>query len=74
MYVVCIDVMNLSEWPIQMMVASSALHAVCDIVCLVNIVYSVSILFRLLFCVCTDDSTSDHYRSVTYLPTDQLTN
>ena len=60
-----VDVMNLSEWPIQMMVASSVLHAIADIICLINIAYSVSILYRLLFVACTDTpSDRDDYRSV----------
>jgi len=46
--------MILSDWPIQMMIASSALFAISDMTCIVNVFYSLSLLFRIFFCVCTN--------------------
>lgn len=68
---VCVDVMILTDWPLQMMVASSVLFAISDISCLINVFYSLSLLFRIFFCVCTDccgrDLTSDEYRCTTVI-------
>ena len=60
------DVMIITTWPIQMMVASSLLFAISDMTCIVNVFYSLSLLFRMLFCVCTNcfgrDLTSEEFR------------
>ena len=48
------DVMIRSDWPIQMMVASSVLFAISDISCIINVFYSLSLLFRIFFCVCVN--------------------
>jgi len=49
-----------------MMVASSLLFAISDMTCIINVFYSLSLLFRMLFCVCTNcfgrDLTSEEFR------------
>ena len=60
------DVMILSSWPVQMMVASSVLFTVSDMTCIVNVVYSLSLLFRISCCICDNccgrDLTADEPR------------
>ena len=61
-----LDVMILTIWPRIMMVVSSLLFAISDLSCIVNVFYSVSLLFRIFRCVCTNflgrDWTSDEFR------------
>jgi len=54
--------MNRTDWPIQMMVASSVLFAISDMSCIINVFYSLSLLYRIFSCIWSKKEHDDEFR------------